>query len=108
VSQAVLSRIPVVAGNAYIERVQRLPSSFTATLIPERDNRYFPQAIAVIASGDKVGYVAPEVARRYYDPIVAATPPVTCPARRASLSDHETSGVELLLDFSGLSLPDAS
>jgi hypothetical protein len=98
----------VVAGNAYIERVQRLPSSFVATLIPERENRYFQQAIAVIASGDKVGYVAPEVARRYYDPIAAATPPVTCPARRASLSDHETSGVELLLDFSGLTLPDAS
>src|ERR671924_29050 len=99
-----MHRIPVVAGKAYIERVQRLSSTFSATLVPELENRYFPQAIAVIANGEKVGYVAPEVARRYYDAIAAASAPITCPARRASPSDHETSGVELLLDFSGLAI----
>jgi hypothetical protein len=101
---SVLRHIPVVAGLAYIERVRRLPSSFTATLVPEPDNRYFFHAIAVIASGEKVGYVAPEVARRYFDGIKSSASPVECPGRRAKGSDHETSGVELLLDFSSLSI----
>src|SRR4051794_10662544 len=99
----VLQRVPVVAGLGYIERVRPLQSTFTATLVPEPDNRYFRHAIAVLASGEKVGYVAPEVAVRYYEPLAAAGQ-ATCPARRASHADHETSGVELLLDFSALSI----
>ena len=99
---SVLERIPVVAGVAYIERVRRLPPSFSATLTAEPDNRYFPCAIAVIGSGEKVGYVAPEVSRRYFDAVKVATSPVECPGRRSAASDHETSGVELLLDFSKL------
>ena len=101
-SDPLLTRIPVVAGLGYIERVRRLPSTFTATLTREPENRYFRAAIAVVANGEKVGYVAPEIARRYFEPLGATSPPVTCPARRASHSDHETSGVELLLDFSQL------
>src|SRR3954470_11158503 len=99
---SVLERIPVVGGLGYIERVRRLPSSFTATLTPEPDNRYFRHAIAVLATGEKIGYVAPEVAIRYFAPLLAAPAPLTCPGRRATLSDHETSGGELLLDFSAL------
>jgi len=95
-------RIPVVAGLAYVERLRLLPSAFPVTLVTEPDNRYFRHAIAVLANGEKVGYVAPEIAPHYYDGIHAATAPVTCPARRATISDHQTSGVELLLDFSGL------
>lgn len=101
-SDPLLTRIPVVAGLGYIERVRRLPSTFIATLTREPDNRYFPSGIAVLASGDKVGYVAPEIARRYFEPLGALSAPATCPARRASQPDHETSGVELLLDFSQL------
>jgi hypothetical protein len=104
---SVLQRIPVVAGLAYIERVCLLPSSFTATLVAEPDNRYFRHAIAVTASGQKVGYVAPEVARRYFDSLKGSASPIECPARRAAASDHETSGVELLLDFSSLSISPA-
>jgi hypothetical protein len=99
---SVLDRIPVVGGVAYIERVRRLPPSFSARLAAEPDNRYFQHAIAVIASGDKVGYVAPEISRRYFTAVKAAASPVECPGRRATVSDHETSGVELLLDFSNL------
>jgi hypothetical protein len=99
-SDPLLRRIPVVAGSAYIERVRRLPSSLTVSLQAERENRYFLHAIAVLANGEKVGYVTPEVARRYYDPIVDHSGAVTCPARRGSPADHQTSGVELLLDFS--------
>jgi hypothetical protein len=103
-ADSVLQHIPVVAGLAYVERVRRLPSSFTATLRPEPANRYFRYAIAVLASGEKVGYVAPEIAVRYFAALTTASPEVMCPARRAAPSDHDTSGVELLLDFSGLSV----
>jgi hypothetical protein len=92
----------MVAGLAYIERVRMLSASLTVMLVAEQENRYFPHAIAVLANGEKIGYVAPEVAWRYFEPLKARTEPVTCPARRASRSDHETSGVEMLLDFSAL------
>jgi hypothetical protein len=104
---SVLHRIPVVAGVAYIERVRDLPPSFTATLVVEPENRYFRHAIAVLAFGEKVGYVAPEVARRYFDAAKAAATPIECPGRCAAPSDHETSGVELLLDFSNLAIAPA-
>jgi hypothetical protein len=104
---SVLERIPVVAGLGYIERVRRLPSAFSATLVAEPDNRYFRHAIAVIASGEKVGYVAPEISVDYFDALRAHTGSLTCPARRAAPSDHETSGVELLLDFTALPLTPA-
>jgi len=106
-SESVLSRIPVVAGLAYVDRVRQLPSTFVATLTPEADNRYFPMAVAVIASGAKVGYLAPEIARAYRDAIAAAPAPVTCPGRRALPSDRESSGVELLLDFTNLNISQA-
>jgi hypothetical protein len=98
----ILARIPVVAGIAYRERVRTLPSSFTATLTVEPDNRYFRHAIVVLVNGEKVGYVAPEIAVDYYDVLKSGGQPVTCPGRRASQTDHETSGVEILLDFSAL------
>jgi HIRAN domain-containing protein len=99
-----LHRIPVVAGLAYVERVRRLPSSFTAALVPEPDNRYFQTAVAVVVGGEKVGYLAPEISRRYFAPLVAHTAGdvVSCPGRRGTHADHESSGVEILLDFSAL------
>jgi hypothetical protein len=102
---SILQRIPVVAGLGYIERVRRVPSTFTAALQPEPDNRYFRHAIAVIANGEKVGYVAPEIARTYYESLRSAETPLTCPGRRARHSDHESSGVELLLDFTAIAVP---
>src|SRR3954468_3522315 len=100
----VKSRVPVVASVAYREQLAKRPSSFEVTLIAEPGNRFFRHAIAVMGREDKLGYVAPEVARGYFELLSAATPPITCPARRGTASDHETSGVELLLNFS--SLPD--
>jgi hypothetical protein len=101
-----LHRIPVVAGLSFIERVRQLQSPFTATLVPEPGNRYYPKAIAVLSGGEKIGYVAPEIALRYFEPLQARAaggePPVTCPGRRGTYADHATSGVELLLDFSAL------
>jgi hypothetical protein len=102
VGDHLLQRIPVVGGLAYIERVRRLPSPATVTLQPERDNRYFLHAIAVLANGEKVGYVAPEISRQYYAPMLAHSGPITCPARRSTRGDHMTSGVELTVDFTAL------
>ena len=101
---SVLTRIPVVGGLAYRERLRALPSSFSATLAAEPDNRYFRHAIAVLVDGAKVGYVAPEVAVDYFDAVKSAESPLSCRARRALPTDHDMSGVELLLDFSGLPL----
>ena len=103
-----LRRIPVVSGLAYIERVRLTPAAFTATLTPEPDNRYLRYALAVTVDGEKLGYVAPEISVHYYDAVAAHAAPVACPARRASASDHHTSGVELLLDFSNLPVTPAS
>ena len=99
---SLLARVPVVAGLAYIERLRQLPPAFTATLSVEPDNRYFRHAIAVSSDKGKIGYVAPEIAGHYYETIKNAATPVTCPARRGSLSDHETSGVELFLDLTSI------
>ena|SRR5688572_14418327 len=104
---SIMQRIPVVAGLAYIERLRRMPSTFAATLVPEPENRYFRHAVAVVGHGEKVGYVAPEIAARYYEPIKSHGAPVTCPAHRAATSDHETSGIELLLDFTDLAVAPA-
>jgi hypothetical protein len=105
VTESILRRIPVVGGVAYIEHIRRLPSAFTATLQAEPDNRYFRQAIAVVAAGHKVGYVAPEIARSYFERVREAAEPLTCPGRSARHSDHETSGVELFLDFTTFEAP---
>ena len=72
----------MVAGVAYADRVRRLPASFTATLTAEPDNRYFRHAIAVLFEGEKIGYVAPEVAAGIFESINGASAPAACPARR--------------------------
>ena len=95
-------RVPVVGGLAYIENLRALPQTFTVALSAETGNRYFRHSIAVLAGSGKIGYIAPEIAPNYYDSIKASTSPITCPARRASVFDHETSGVEIILDMSGV------
>ena len=104
VTESILQRVPVVAGIAFLEQVRRLPSAFVATLQVEPENRYFRHAIAVIAAGEKVGYVAPEVARSYFERVRDAAAPPACPGRRARHIDHESSGVELFLDFTSLEM----
>src|SRR5689334_6811449 len=103
----VIERVPVVAGVAYRENLRGLPDTFTVALSAETGNRYFRHAIAVLAGSGKIGYIAPEIAADYYDTIKASTSPITCPARRGSVADHETSGVEVLLDMRGVGAVDA-
>jgi hypothetical protein len=92
--------VPVVAGPAYIENVQQLPSAFTATLQAEPDNRVNFRAVAVIAGGAKVGYLPPEIARHYFEPLRAQ--PAEVPGRRAPMSARDNTGVDLLLDLTGV------
>lgn len=97
---APLTHIPVAAGPAYAERIQRLPSKFTATLTAEADNRFNLAAVAVTASGEKVGYLPPEISRHYFEALKTAA--VECPGRRAPLSAHDNTGVDILLDLTGV------
>ena len=95
-----LTHVPVAAGLAYIERIQRLPSKFTATLAAEPDNRFNLTAVAVLVNGEKVGYLPADLSHRYHETVKTA--PCPCPGRRASISELENTGVALLLDLAGV------
>ena len=96
-----LTHVPVAAGPAYAERIQRLHSKFTVTLRADPDNRFNHAAVAVLADGETIGYLPPEISRHYFEPL-KATPGVSCPGRRASASAREDTGVEILLDLTGV------
>ena len=98
---ATVRHAPVVAGLAYIERIQSLPSKFTARLVAEPDNRFNRTAVAVTVGGEKVGYLPPEISTHYFEAVVK-TAPVDCPGRRAPVSAQEDTGVLLLLDLSAV------
>jgi hypothetical protein len=101
VAIAPVTHIPVAAGPAYLEGVRRLPSKFTVTLKAEPDNRFNPSAVAVHASGEKIGYLPPEISRHYFELLKTGTT-MDCPGRPASISAHENTGVDVLLDLTGL------
>ena len=94
------AHVPLVAGPAYIERIQRLPSKFTATLVAEPDNRFDLTAVAVYAAGEKIGYLPPEMSGHYFTALPAGGS--ECQGRRAPVSAHENTGVEVLLDLAGV------
>ena len=96
-----LTHVPVAAGPAYAEAIQRLPSRFTATLRAEPDNRFNHAAVAVTVSGEKIGYLPPEISRRYFDAL-KDTAGSECQGRRAPVSAHENTGTDILLDLTGV------
>jgi hypothetical protein len=85
----------MVAGLAYRERLRGSPERFAASLRAEPENPYNPCAIAVVAPGGKVGYVAPELARELYDR-VAGGGEVSCVVQRGDFSP--TTGILAILD----------
>jgi hypothetical protein len=95
-----LTHVPVAAGLAYVGRIQRLPSKFTATLTAEPDNRFNLTAVAVLVNGEKVGYLPADLSRQYHD--VVKTAACQCPGRRAPVAAIQDTGVLLLLDVSGV------
>ena len=92
-----VTQVPVAAGPAYVEQLQRLPSKFPATLTVEVENRFNRFAVAVHAGGGKIGYLPPDLSPHYFE---AARKGVECPGRRAPLSSHENTGTDVLLDLS--------
>jgi hypothetical protein len=96
-----IAHVPVVAGPAYFDRIQRLPSRFTATLRAEPDNRFNLSAVAVIAAGEKIGYLPPDVSQHYFERLKSGAV-AECPGRRAPVAAHENTGVDVLLDLTGV------
>lgn len=96
-----VTQVPVAASPAYAEAIQRLPSTFTATLRAEPGNRFNHAAVAVTVSGEKIGYLPPEISRHYFDGL-KDTPGAECRGRRAPLSAHENTGTAILLDLTGV------
>ena len=96
-----LTHAPVAAGPAYAEQIQRLPSRFTATLVTEPGSRFNHHAVAVHAGGAKIGYLPPDLSRRYFDALKASAG-AECPGRRAPLPAHENTGTDILLDLTGV------
>ena len=94
-----VTHVPVVAGPAYVEQLQRLPSKFTANLTAELENRFNRCAVAVHAAGGKIGYLPPDLSPHYFE---AAKKGAECPGRRAPVSAHENTGTDVLLDLSGV------
>jgi hypothetical protein len=97
-----ITHVPVAAGPAYLERIQRLHSKFTVALKAEPENRFNLTAVAVLAEGEKVGYLPPDISRHYFEPLKATGGPVECQGRRAPATAHEDTGVDILLDLTGL------
>ena len=89
------------AGPAYFERIQRLPSKFTATLKAEPDNRFNLAAVAVHAGGEKIGYLPPDISRHYFAALKDGAG-AECAGRHASHAAHENTGVDVLLDLTGV------
>lgn len=96
-----LTHVPVAAGPAYAEAIQRLPSKFTATLRAEPGSRFNHAAVAVMVAGDKIGYLPPEISRHYFAALKDGQG-VDCPGRRAPRSAHENTGTDVLLDLTGV------
>ena len=96
-----IEHVPLAAGPAYFERIQRLPSKFTATLTAEPGNRFNPTAVAVYAAGEKIGYLPPDVSPHYFSSVKVGSG-AECAGRRAPHSAHENTGVEVLLDLTGV------
>ncbi len=89
-----------MAGAAYIERIRQLPSKFTATLRAEPENRFNHTDVAVQSGGETIGYLPPDLSARYFDTLKSAA--VDVPGRHAPLAAIEDTGVEVLLDLTGV------
>jgi hypothetical protein len=96
-----LTHIPVVAGPAYIERIRQLPSKFTATLRAEPDNRFNHTAVVVQSGGQTIGYLPADLSARYFEPLKNGGA-VDVAGRHAPLAAVEDTGVEVLLDLTGV------
>jgi len=96
-----IAHVPVAAGAAFIERIRQLPSKFTVTLRAESGNRFNHTAVAVLNGGDVIGYLPPELSKRYFATLKDG-PAVEVPGRHATIAMIQDTGVEVLLDLTGI------
>ena len=96
-----LTHVPVAAGAAFVERLRQLPSKFTVTLRADPDNRFNHTAVAVVSGGDVIGYLPPDLSRRYFETLKGG-PGIEVPGRHAPLAAIEDTGIEVLLDLTGV------
>jgi len=96
-----LTHVPVAAGAAFVERLRQLPSRFTVTMRADPGNRFNHTAVAVLSGGDVIGYLPPELSRRYFGTLKDGLG-VEVPGRHASIAMIEDTGVEVLLDLTGV------
>jgi hypothetical protein len=96
-----LTHVPVVAGAAFVERLRQLPSKFMVTLRAVPDNRFNYTAVAVVSGGEVIGYLPPELSRRYFETLKDRAC-IEVPGRHAPLAAVEDTGVEVLLDLTGV------
>jgi hypothetical protein len=81
---------------ATIGRTERV---FTVKLVPEPDNPYDPNAVAVVTEGDaKVGYLSRDVAKSYQKHLLQQPSVVTCPAKLVGGQGSKRS-IGVVLDF---------
>jgi hypothetical protein len=81
-----LSHVPVACGPAYYERIQRLPSKFIVTLVPEPGNRFNLTAVAVLTGTERIGYLPADLSRRYFEALQTAPGGAGCECPRAPVS----------------------
>jgi len=96
-----ITRVPVVACAAFVERVRQLPSRFTVSLRAEPANRFNHTAVAILSGGEVIGYLPPELSKRYFETL-KDSPGIEVPGRHASVAMREDTGVEVLLDLTGV------
>lgn len=99
--------VAVVGESSYQDTLRTLPTIFTAMLVPQPDNPYDRNAVAVITTdGRIVGYLARDVAKSYHARLVRHSDSVTCPAK---LIGGGAKSIGVVLDFEavrrGLGLP---
>lgn len=85
-----------------LEVLERHERNFDARLVPEPNNRYDANAIAVMAGDKKIGYLPREIAKSYHVPLARQPAPVECPAQLRGGEDGTKIGV--VLDFKAVRL----
>jgi hypothetical protein len=85
--------------SALFETVGRIERTFVVKLVPEPDNPFDPNAVAVMTEGDaKVGYLSRAVAKSYQKHLREQKEVVTCPAKLTGGEPGKPS-IGIVLDF---------
>jgi len=74
--------------------------TFVAKLVPEPNNPYDSNAVAVVTEGDsRIGYLSREVAKSYQKHLLRQSAPVTCPAKLTGGALEGKQSIGVVLDF---------